>query len=690
MSSYKEQHSFKHRDISWLSFNGRVLQEAADIRNPLYERIRFLAIFSSNLDEFFRVRVSKLRQIKNVDPSLKKKLNIRPTKILRTINARVEEQQQLFGRLFQDDILPELALHGVRLLGYENFNTDQRQFSKTYFEREVRKRIEIVSYTNLEVPFLTNNSLYFYICFDDGTCSFVSIPSDSLDRFVILPPEESAEASQSNLHNITFLDDIVAQELPGLFPGKHIRDFYEIKLSRDAELYWDDNYDGGIVELIEASLSQRNVGQPTRLLHDSRMPKTDRDKLGQLLDLAEIDLFSGGKYHNYSDFMNFPDPTENAALHFKPLPSIAHSVLADSTDKFAAIRQKDQLLHYPYQSFDEVLKFLEVAASDPQVKTIKIALYRIASDSQLSESLLKALRNGKKIIVFVEPKARFDEANNLDWGKKFKDEGAQVFFSDIKIKVHSKILMVERQEEDTLRRYAYISTGNFNRKTSKIYADHALFTANPNLTDELAQVFEVLQREKLAPITKHLLVSPFSTRITFNQLIDNEIKNVSNGIPGSFKAKMNSLEDNDLITKIYDAANAGVKMELLVRGFCCLDMNEPGVRDNLRITSVVDRYLEHGRIYWFENAGKEKLYIGSADWMGRNMDKRIEVLTPIYDEDMFAELKYIFQLQLNDNVKARIIDAEEQNSYVPRAADERRIRSQYAIYDFLEDKHNKL
>ncbi|KKL17576.1 hypothetical protein LCGC14_2484180, partial [marine sediment metagenome] len=456
MSSYNEQHSFKHRDISWLSFNGRVLQEAADIRNPLYERIRFLAIFSSNLDEFFRVRVSKLRQIKNVDSSLQKKLNIEPTKILRTINARVEEQQQLFGRLFQDDILPALAQNGVLLLGYESFNTDQRQFAKAFFEKDVRKRIEIVPYSSSEVPFLTNNSLYFYVCFDDGTCSFVSIPSDSLDRFITLPSEDSAEASQLNVHSITFLDDIVAQELPGLFPEQRIRNFYEIKLSRDAELYWDDNYDGGIVELIEASLSQRNVGQPTRLLHDFRMPKADRDTLGQLLDLAEIDLFPGGKYHNYSDFMDFPDPTENASLHFKPLPPIAHSVLASSTDRFAAIREKDQLLHYPYHSFDHVLKFLDDAASDPLVKTIKIALYRIASDSQLSESLLNALKNGKEIIVFVEPKARFDEANNLGWGKKFKDEGAKVFFSDIKIKVHSKILMVERLENDTLCRYAYI------------------------------------------------------------------------------------------------------------------------------------------------------------------------------------------------------------------------------------------
>ncbi|MGB6153243.1 MAG: polyphosphate kinase 1, partial [Pricia sp.] len=500
---------------------------------------------------------------------------------------------------------------------------------------------------------------------------------------------ETDGAALSEMHSVTFLDDIVAQELAGLFLDNIIRNFYEIKLSRDAELYWDDNYDGGIVDLIEASLSQRNDGQPTRLLYDFRMPKSDRNALGNLLDLGEVDLFPGGKYHNYSDFMDFPDPTENPSLHFKPMPPIQHSVLANATDRFAEIRKKDQLLHYPYHTFDHVLSFLQDAARDTEVKTIKIALYRIARDSQLSKIFLKALNDGKEVIVFVEPKARFDEANNLDWGKKLEDEGAQVFFSDIKIKVHSKILMVERAEDDGLRRYGYISTGNFNRKTSKIYADHALFTANPKITGELAQVFEVLERKRLAPITKHLLVSPFSTRITFNQLIDNEVKNVKNGIPGAFKAKMNSLEDHALIAKIYDAAKAGVKIELLVRGFCCLDMGEPGLKENLRITSIVDRYLEHGRIYWFKNGGDEKMYIGSADWMGRNMDKRIEVLTPIYDMDIFAELKHILHLQLSDTVKARLIDAGEQNEYVAQAPGQESVRSQYAIYDYLKQKHLK-
>lgn len=685
MPSYKEHHSFKHRDLSWLSFNGRVLQEAADARNPLYERIRFLAIFSSNLDEYFRVRVSKLRQIKNVDPSLHKKLDIEPTEILNTIIARVERQQQLFGTIFNDTIVPELAQNGIHLIGYKAFDGPQQKFAADYFKAKIRDKIKVVSGELRDKPFLTNNKLYLFVCFEDGEFSFVSIPSDELDRFVPLLPLPDGKAAQGTEHYLTFLDDIIAQQLPEIFPDRPVQNFYEIKLSRDAELYWDDNYAGGIVELIEASLSQRKVGQPTRLLYDFNMSDIHKMNLQKLLDIGEVDLFPGGKYHNFSDFMSFPDPTDNTSLHFKPMPPLRHKVLGRVNDRFAAIRQKDQLIHYPYHSFDHVLEFLEEAANDSQVTTIKIALYRIAKDSKLSKILLKALDNGKKIVVFVEPKARFDEANNLDWGKRLEKEGAQVFYSDIKIKVHSKILMVERTEHKEVYRYGYISTGNFNRKTSKMYADHALFTANTKITEELAQVFEVLERKRLAPIIKHLLVSPFSTRITFNQLIDNEIKNVRNGISGSIKAKMNSLEDHSLIAKIYDAAKAGVTIELLVRGFSCLDMGEARISNNLKITSLVDRFLEHGRIYWFENGGDEKMYIGSADWMKRNMDKRIEVLTPIYDPDIFAELKHILHLQLNDNVKARLIDAKESNTYIVKSPDDNNIRSQYAIYEYLKN-----
>ncbi|NNE77257.1 MAG: polyphosphate kinase 1, partial [Pricia sp.] len=542
---------YKERDISWLSFNGRVLQEAEDKRNPLYERITFLAIFSSNLDEYFRVRVSKLRQIKNVKKTVRKKLKLRPTKTLKEIISIVEKQQQRFGRVFNEEIVPELAQNGIFLIGYQDFAAKQKQFAKTFFNEQLLQHIKIVNVTGDQTPFLENNSLYFYVYFDDASCCFVSIPTDKMDRFVTFP-------AQKDVVSITFLEDIIAQELTSLFPNKEIKSFYEIKLSRDAELYWQDSFDGDIAQQIEESLAQRKVGQPTRLLYDLRMTNAEREHLRQVLSLGKVDMFPGGKYHNYSDFIDFPAPKNRPELHFKPLPPIQHPVLKNKSEIFASIRAKDRMLHFPYQSFQPILDFLDRAANDPRVESIKISLYRIAKDSNLAKSLIVALKKGKKVVVFVEPKARFDEANNLDWSKKLKKKGAEVYHSDLEIKVHSKILMVNRRENGKLKQYAYIGTGNFNRKTSKIYVDHGLFTVNTKITRELAQVFEVLERKRLVPQTKHLLVSPFTTRTIFTRLIENEIKNAKKGLPASIKAKMNSLQDKSLIDKLYEAADAGV------------------------------------------------------------------------------------------------------------------------------------
>lgn len=476
--------------------------------------------------------------------------------------------------------------------------------------------------------------------------------------------------------------------MPNILKNKEIQSCFEVKLSRDAELYWEDNFGGDIAEQIEASLVQRKVGQPTRLLYDLYMPKDQQSQLKTILQLGKVDMFPGGKYHNFSDFMSFPDPTENPSLHFESLPPLPpHPELYSGSNSFEVIRKKDQMVHFPYQGFDPpVIDFLNRAAEDPLVKSIKISLYRIAKDSHLAKMLLRALENQKKVMVFVEPKARFDEANNLDWSKKLKENGAEVFHSDLTIKVHSKIMMVEREEGDKIVRYGYISTGNFNRKTSKIYADHGLFTADSRITGgELAQVFEVLSRKRLAPVTKHLLVSPFTTRNAFIQLVDNEIKNAKwGGKPASIRIKMNSLQDQTMIDKLYQAAEEGVKIRMLVRGFCCLHMAQVKKHENLIITSIVDRFLEHGRIYWFENNGDPKMYTGSADWMTRNLDRRIEVLTPIYDSDVFNELSQILELQLNDNVKARIVDAQESNSYVSN--NKKPCRSQYEIYRLLKEK----
>ena len=467
-----------------------------------------------------------------------------------------------------------------------------------------------------------------------------------------------------------------------------LRESLKLKMSRDAELYIDDEVDGILAEKIYDSLQQRTDGQPTRLLYDSEMPKEDQKILRKILKLGKIDMMPGGRYHNFSDFFEFPDPTENPDLHFKPLPPIEHKILKKADNFFEEISKRDLSLHFPYMSFKYVEDFLQQAAVDDLVKEIKISIYRIADESAITSALLKAVENGKKVTVFIEAKARFDEKNNIDWGRKLEDRGATVIYSYPKIKVHSKILLVNREEHEGSKSYAYIGTGNFNSKTAAIYCDHALFTAHKKITSELSRVFQVLEGELIIPRTKHLLISPFSTRKVFTDLINREIENALLGKKAAITAKMNSLEDQEIIELLYKANNAGVKIRLIVRGFTCLVPGIKGMSENIFMTSIVDRFLEHGRIYVFENDGKEEIYFGSADWMTRNLDRRIEVIAPVYDEEIAKEFRDILDIQLNDNVKARIQDASEENEFVKRAPGDKKVRSQYAIYKYLKKKHS--
>ncbi|MBT8318666.1 MAG: polyphosphate kinase 1, partial [Gramella sp.] len=377
----------------------------------------------------------------------------------------------------------------------------------------------------------------------------------------------------------------------------------------------------------------------------------------------------------------------NENLHFKELTPLAHKILEKSNNYFEDIARKDQALHFPYMSFSYVEKFVAMAAEDDKVTDISISLYRVADESHLTNSLMKALENGKKVTVFVEAKARFDEENNISWGRKFEEKGANVIYSYPKVKVHSKIMLICRQEGEIKNRYAYIGTGNFNSDTSKIYCDHAIFTANNNITKELERLFKVLEGELIIPREKNLLISPFSTRQEFIKLIYNEIENSREGKKAGITAKMNSLEDKEVIELLYKASNAGVKIRLLIRGFTCLVPGVKGLSENIYITSVIDRFLEHGRIYLFENNGDELMFYGSADWMNRNLDRRIEVISPVLDEDIKREFKDILNLQLKDNVKARIQDMEETNTYVKRNKGDKKIRSQYEIYEYLKEKH---
>ncbi|MEP1488346.1 MAG: polyphosphate kinase 1 [Algibacter sp.] len=658
---------YYNRDLSWLRFNHRVLQEASDERNPLYERIKFLAIFSSNLDEFFKVRVSDIRKIKQLDKPLRKRLITKPNKLLREIKKQVDIQQKEFGRIFFTEIIPELEREDIHLLSHKEFNSEQLDFSKDYYKKELAAK-QYLS-INKNKPFIENEALYLVSQMPDDSLVWVKINGDT-SRFVELP-------SINKKHYITFVDDILKHNLKTFYK----LDFYSIKISRDAELYIDNEYSGNLLDKIKKALPNRVSGQVTRALIDELMPNKLQLELNKVLDINETDVMKGGAYHNFKDLFGFPNPTAKN-LSFSNLPPISDKEFTGyPKSTFEAIKDKDRLLYFPYQSYRPVIQLLEEASNDINVTKIKITLYRISKDSLVAKALLNAAKNGKEVFVFIETKARFDEENNIKWGKILEENGANVAYSYPGIKVHSKILYIERIEKKSSRAYAYISTGNFNEKTSRIYTDFGLMTANSKITNELCQVFLVLERQIIIPKSKQLLVSPFTTRSKFAELIELEIENAKVGKEAYIILKLNSLQDTKMIKLLYKASNAGVKIRLLIRGICCLIPGIKGQSENIYVTSIVDRFLEHGRIYIFGNNGKEKMYLGSADWMTRNLDHRIEVITPILDRDVHLKLKELLDLQLKDNVKSRVIDSNQNNNYVEKGSLEE--SSQHIIYKAL-------
>ncbi len=661
---------YYNRDLSWLRFNHRVLQEAADRRNPLYERIKFLAIFSSNLEEFFEVRVSDIRQIKSLDKKLRKKLITKPNKLLRQIKKNVFQLQEEYGRIWQYQLLPELEMEGLKLVTLDHFNEKQKVFITDFFEKEIAGNLKMKKgmSNNADRLFIENGKLYLVGLKPDTELVFVKIPEEK-GRFVNLP------YSENDMHNVCFIDDIIKYCLRQSLDV----DFYNIKISRDAELYIENEFSGNLLEKIQVSLSNRDTGQVTRALIQKNMPDDLLDQFMLALDINETDISLGGKYHNMQDLFTFPNPM-GKDLQNQELAPKKISGLGLKDDLFMKIMEKDRLLHFPYESFETVLHFIEQAAHDPKVRKIKMTLYRVSKDSAVANALLKALKRGKAVTVFIETKARFDEANNIKWGSVLEAHGARVIYSYPGIKVHSKILFIEREDGENTKAFAYIGTGNFNEKTSKIYTDFGLLTADKKLTRELAQVFQLLEREIIIPRVKQLMVSPFTTREKISKMIEREIEFAQEGKPAYLIFKMNSLQDNKMIKLLYKASQAGVEIRLLVRGICCLVPGIAGQSDNIKVTSIVDRYLEHARIYVFGNGGKEKMYMGSADLMTRNLDHRIEVLAPINDPDNYQKMRHILQLQLEDRVKARIIDVEQKNEYVSTEPGK---SSQVLIYDYL-------
>ncbi len=686
----KENIRYKNRDLSWLSFNHRVLQEAGDKSVPLYERIKFLAIFSSNLDEFFRVRVAYIRALLVLKKKAAKKLDFDPDKLLKRIHKVVTTQQEQFGEIFRNQIRKELNRQGIFLVKETDLTGPQKEFTRTHFQEHVQPHLQpIFLSSDKEPPFLENRSLYLAVKLlrkpleaeeklqkkdhEESQYAIVEIPTQHTSRFVLLP-------RKGNNYYLMFLDDLIRLRLPDVFPSHTVVSAHVAKLTRDAELYIDDEFEGDLVEKVKKALSKRKTGVPSRFLFDADMPKKLLALIKEMFSLDEEDLVPGGRYHNFSDFFSFPNPKSLATLTYQPMPPLQSQEL--DGDMFSAIGDKDRLMYFPYNSYDPVIRFLREAAANQKVGSIQITLYRVATDSAVVEQLIQAAKNGTIVTAFVEVKARFDEESNIRWAEELEKAGARVLYSFPGLKVHAKLCLVTMADARQ-KQYAYLGTGNFNEKASTLYTDFGFFTANGQLTDEVARVFEVLSRNKKKAEFDHLLVAPFNMREMFEKMLEQEMKNAKDGKNAFVIAKMNGLEDPDMIAKLYEASETGVKISLIVRGICCLIPGIKGMSENIEVVSIVDRYLEHARAYIFHNGGEDKYFLSSADWMRRNLSHRIEVAFPIYDKLMQEEIRTILNLQLGDNVKARIINKKQDNS-MRRVDGNASLRAQYAVYEFLK------
>jgi polyphosphate kinase len=669
-----------NRELSWLSFNYRVLQEAINVEVPLIERLRFLAIYSSNLDEFYRVRVASYIHVLAMQKAQGLAQNVGIKKLLKKIKKIVHKQQIEFGRIFREELIPQLKREGIYLVNDSEVNEDQKAFLAQYFKENVSAHLKITDLSK-KTRFLKNKGLYFTVetvseKSGDQGLYLVNIPTDKTDRFVVLPSKKGEQV-------IIQLSDVMRLFLDDFFPANKVVSLYEIKVTRDAELYLEEEIAETIEERISDSLHKRTIGDPSRFLYDELMPKLVLKTVRQKLGIRKNELVPGGRYHNFNDFFGLPVDAA-ADLVYEDFESIDHPQLVGK-NYIETIAKEDVILHFPYQNYNHVLEFVEEAAADDLVEEINITLYRVAKESRVCKALIKARELGKKVVVFNEVKARFDEELNIYWGDKMKAAGIEVLYSFEEIKVHSKICLIKRRENEKLVEYAYFGTGNFNEATAKIYCDHALLTSNTKLTTELNKVFEFLKGNIKEPTFEYLLVAPFNMRNQFEALIDNEIALVKAGKVGKMTLKMNSLQDKMMIHKLYEASNAGVKITIIVRGICCLIPGVDEMSKNIKVISIVDRYLEHGRIYWFNNDGDEKLYLASADWMTRNLSRRVEVGFPVLEKSQKNEIKKLIKLQLQDNVKARSLNKTQSNPYKKSTA-KTKVRAQYDFYHFLEKK----
>jgi len=668
------------RELSWLAFNYRVLQEANDPRVPLLERIKFMAIFSSNLDEYFKVRVATLKRLIKLKEKTRRKLQKDPSDTFGEVIQEVRRQQEEFGQVFREGILKDLREHGIHLLTEHDLSPEQQEWLHTYYEETIAPLLLPIILDETETQlFLKDQTVYLGIKMWEpleNNCkperfAMLEIPTKKHGgRFVKLP-------TVGKQRYVMFIDDVIRFCLPLLFSRYGQFDAHAVKVSRDAELDIEEEVSDNLMAKIQKSLKKRETGYPARLLYDPEMPQDLLHMMMAHTGISEDELVEGSKYHNFRDFFQFPD-FNLPALKYEPQPTLVHPQLEQEPNLLAALQKKDYLVHYPYQSFDYVLRLFNEAAEDPKVTAMSATLYRVANKSAIAKALAKAAKNGKLVTVVVELKARFDEESNIFWAGKLQKAGANVLFGAPDLKVHSKLGLITRNENGKLVNYAYLSTGNYNEDTSTIYADHALFTSDKRITRDVEQVFNFFIDRQPDKEFRHLLMAPINMREQFVKMIDREIRHAKKGLPARMTLKMNALQDERMIRKLYAASQAGVQIDLLVRGICCLKPGVEGISENIRVRSIVDRYLEHARVYIFHNNGDEQYYVASADWMTRNLNRRVEVAFPLLQPDLVQQVRTIIDLQLADDTKARNVD----NSYI-QVSPPAEVRSQYATYDYL-------
>lgn len=679
---------YKDREISWMLFNERVLQEAENKTTPLLERLKFLAIFSSNNDEFFRVRVAALRRGQKGTRKTQSETQFPADVTLSEIQRLAVIQQDRFNKIY-NQILNELAANQIYIINEQQLTQSHHQMVRQYFKSDVLPHLFPVLLDDLKhSPHLRDRSIYLAVRMSkDGDLSqakhaLIEIPMDPLKRFYILPKED-------NKTYILFLDDVIRHSLKDIFRIFDYDTFeaYTIKLTRDADFVLEnednDVFKETLLDKIQKSIKQRSKGVPTRFVYDNALPKTMLDLLIQKLQLKNVNLIPGGRYHNFKDFMDFPkvgQPTD----YYPPLPALPIPALDQTNTVFDLVVKQDVVVHHPYQSFDYLIRMLREAAIDPKVLSIQITLYRVAKHSNVVNALINAVQNGKKVTVLMELQARFDEEHNIYWTNQLQEAGARVHFGKPGQKVHTKLCLITRLEDGKQKQYAHLSTGNYNGVTSRLYCDHGLFTCDKRITEDVEKMMEFLFQSPRKHKFNHLLVAPEFMVKQFYALIDKEIANAKAGKPAYIIAKMNSLMDDGMIKKLYDASKAGVRIQLIVRGICSLVPGVKGLSEHITVTSIIDRFLEHARVYIFANNGNETMYLSSADWMTRNLYRRIECAFPIYDEACKAQIKAIINIQLSDNTKARTIDIDFDNKLPIAASNAMAIRSQYATYNYLE------